>query len=107
MEDVINSLQDERLKVIELEKQVNQLKDNIIAKDTCIEQLEAELEEKRLYAGGLENAQGYLDEKIENLQAELKKLNTNFLRTLVERDELKREVLFYRKQALEGSKENG
>ncbi|GAF80126.1 unnamed protein product [marine sediment metagenome] len=34
-------------------------------------QLQADLERQKLYSGGLENAQGFLDEKITNLQAEL------------------------------------
>ncbi|MGR3292533.1 MAG: hypothetical protein ACUZ9M_00795 [Candidatus Scalindua sp.] len=39
-----------------------------------IVKLQAELDKTKLYANGLENAQGYLDEKIEQLQAKLDKL---------------------------------
>ena len=39
-----------------------------------IEQLQTEKENLRIYAGGLENAQGYLDERVANEEAENKRL---------------------------------
>ena len=39
-----------------------------------IKQLETKLENSKQYAGGLENAQGFLDRKIADLEAEIKRL---------------------------------
>ncbi len=62
--------------------------------------LEAELENSRQYASGLENAQGFLDRKIADLQAEKESLEVQIMYALEKLDKFVASI----KQALKGNK---